>query len=170
MRDQGTAGKEWGAEMVLEAPRSERGRPRPEAPLLIRLHRSAHHVAGAIVDGAVIVSREHRSGIWHGYFLRVSLLDPPGIRVELIHARGYYTRKRHRSLSLSGFELAPQSPMRHPWAVLRLADQISSAQRWPLQCASTARVLGTNGSVGRAWRGALESCVAQRAGDTRTSR
>jgi hypothetical protein len=170
MRDQGTAGKEWGAEMVLETPRSGRDRSWPEAPLLIRLDRSAHHVAGAIVHGAVIVSPEHRSGIWHGHFLRLSLLDPPEISVELVHARGDCTRKRHRPPPLPGANAATRNPMRHLWAVFRLADQPSTAQRWQLHCASTARVPGTNDSAGHARRGALESCVARRVGDMRPAR
>ena len=156
--------------MVLEAPRSERGRQWPEAALLIRLDRSAHHVAGTIVHGAVIVSPEHRSGIWHGHFLRVSLLDPPEIRVELVHSRRDYTRKRHRPLPLPGGNAGTRNPMRHLWAVLSLADQFSTAQRWQLHCASTARVPGTNDSAGHARRGGLESCVARRVGDMRPAR
>ena len=170
MADQAAAGKECGAEMVLQAPRSERCRRWPEEALLIRLDRSAHHVAGAIVHGAVIVSPEHWCGIWHGCFLRVSLLDPPEIRVELVHARGDYTRKRHRPLPLPGGNAATRNPIQHLWAVHRLAHQISTAQRSRLHCASTARVPGTNGSVDHARCGALESCVARRAGETRPAR
>lgn len=124
MADQAAAGREYGAEMVLQPPRSERCRRWPEEALLIRLDRSAHHVAGAIVHGPVIVSPEHWRGIWNGYFLGLSSADPPEIGVELVHARGDYTRKRHRSLPLPGVNAATRNPMRHLQAVRRLARQL----------------------------------------------